>query len=162
MNAHVEVNCGPGTVGIFRRLVELYILPALGGLPVSAVDRSHVSDPHFRMRDKPYLANQTVSLLAKMFKLAEAWGMTPPRRNPCRASSNSPTASPIRERVDDIQPRMPLPASLSSRTTVSMDLQAARPEISFSLSPGMSEPVVFATTVAANVVRRHRRRFWFG
>ena len=26
-----------------------------------------------------------ITLLAKMFKLAEAWGMTPLRRNPCRS-----------------------------------------------------------------------------
>ena len=85
MKAHVEVNCRPGTVGVFRRVVDLYILPELGALPISAVERSHVSDLHFKMRDKPYQANQTVSVLAKMFKLAEAWGMTPPRRNPCRS-----------------------------------------------------------------------------
>ena len=35
--------------------------------------------------DKPYQANQTVSVLGKMFQLAEAWGMTAPRRNPCRS-----------------------------------------------------------------------------
>ena len=85
MKAHVEMNCRPGTVGVFRRVVDLYILPELGALPISAVERSHVSDLHFKMRDKPYQANQTVSVLAKMFKLAEAWGMTPPRRNPCRS-----------------------------------------------------------------------------
>ena len=85
MKAHVRVNCRPGTVETFRRVVDLYILPELGALPISAVERSHVSDLHFKMRDKPYQANQTVSVLAKMFKLAEAWGMTPPRRNPCRS-----------------------------------------------------------------------------
>ncbi len=85
MKANVEVNCRPGTVEIFRRVLDLYILPELGAFPISAVERSHVSDLHFKIRDKPYQANQTVSVLAKMFKLAEAWGMTPPRRNPCRS-----------------------------------------------------------------------------
>ena len=66
-------------------MVELYILPGLGALPVSAVERSHVPNLHFSMRDKPYQANQTVSVLGKMFKLAEARGMAPPRRNPCRS-----------------------------------------------------------------------------
>ena len=85
MKAHVEVNCRPGAVEIFRRVLDLYIMPELGALRISAVERSHVSDLHFKMRDKPYQANQTVSVLAKMFKLAEAWGMTPPRLNPCRS-----------------------------------------------------------------------------
>ena len=60
-------------------------MPELGNLALSAVDRSHVSALHYGMRDKPYQANQTVSVLAKMLKLAEAWGMTAPRRNPCRS-----------------------------------------------------------------------------
>ena len=85
MTAHVEVNCRPGTVETFGRVVRLYILPELGGMKLSEVDRSHVSSLHFRMRDKPCQANQTVSVLAKMFKLAAAWGMTPARRNPCRS-----------------------------------------------------------------------------
>ena len=62
-----------------------YIVPELGHLALSAVDRSHVSALHYKMRDKPYQANQTVGVLARMFKLAEGWGMTPPRRNPCRS-----------------------------------------------------------------------------
>ena len=82
MEAHVEVNCRPGTVETFGRIVRLYIVPELGALPVSEVGRSHVSALHYKMRDKPYQANQTRDVLAKMFRLAEAWGMTPPRRNP--------------------------------------------------------------------------------
>ena len=84
MKVHVEVNCRPGTVGIFRRVVDLYILPELGALKISAVERSHVSDLHFKMRDKPYQANQTISVLAKMFTLAELWEMRPDSSNPCR------------------------------------------------------------------------------
>ena len=39
---------------------------------------------HYRMRDKPYRANQTVGVLAKMFSLAEAWGLRKDSPNPCR------------------------------------------------------------------------------
>ena len=70
---------------VLRPVVRLYILPDLGHLALSAVERPHVAALHYRMRDKPYQANQTVSVLAKMFKPAETWGMTPPRRNPCRS-----------------------------------------------------------------------------
>ena len=65
--------------------MRLYIVPELGHLRFSEVDRSDVSALHYRMRDKPYEANRTLGVLAKMFRLAEAWGMTPPRRNPCRS-----------------------------------------------------------------------------
>ena len=85
MKVHVEANCRPATAAGFRRAVEHYILPELGALKVSEVERSHVSDLHYRMRDKPYQANLTVGVLAKMFRLSEAWGMTPPRPNPCRS-----------------------------------------------------------------------------
>ena len=85
VKAHLEVNCRPGTVETFGRVVRLYIVPELGHLRLSEVDRSDVSALHYGMRDKPYQANQTVSVLGKMLQLAEAWGMTAPRRNPCRS-----------------------------------------------------------------------------
>ena len=80
-----HAHCRPKTVEAFGRVVRLYIVPELGHLLLSAVDRSHVSALRYRMRDKPYQANQTVSVLAKMFRLADAWGMAPTRRNPCRS-----------------------------------------------------------------------------
>ena len=83
VKAHLEVNCRPGTVETFGRIVRLYILPEFGHMPVSAVERSHVAALHDKMRDKPYQANQVRDVLAKMFTLAEGWGMTAPRRNPC-------------------------------------------------------------------------------
>ena len=85
MEAHVKVNCRPATVENWERVLRLYILPELGGLKLSEVDRPQVSALHHKLRDKPYQANATVTVLAKMFRLAEAWGMTPPRRNPCRS-----------------------------------------------------------------------------
>ena len=85
MTAHVKVNCRPGTVETFGRLVDLYILPELGDLKLSEVDRSHVSTLHHKYRGKPTQANQAVGVFSKMFKLAVAWGMTPSRPNPCRS-----------------------------------------------------------------------------
>ena len=85
LDVHVAVNCRPSTQETFRRLVDKYILPELGDLPVTAVDRSHVAALHYGLHEKPYQANQAVRVLAKMFKLGEAWGMVPPRRSPCRS-----------------------------------------------------------------------------
>ena len=85
MESHVRVNCRPNTVSAFGRVVRLYIVPRIGRLPLSEVERSHVSALHFELRDKPYQANTVVDVLGRMFRLAEAWGMTPPRRNPCRS-----------------------------------------------------------------------------
>lgn len=85
MEAHVEVNCRPLTVDAYRRVLELHILPELGALRLSEVDRSHVSALHYGLRDKPVQANKAVGVFSKMFKLAMAWGMTPARLNPCRS-----------------------------------------------------------------------------
>ena len=85
MEAHVNVNCRPATVEAFGRVMRLYILPELGSLKLSEVEREHVSALHHKLRDKPRQANVTVSVLSRMFRLAEAWGMTPPRLNPCRS-----------------------------------------------------------------------------
>ena len=85
MDAHVERNCHPATVEAYRRLLDLHILPALGALRLTEVDRSHVSALHHGLRDRPNLANQAVGVFSKMFKLAMAWGMTPARPNPCRS-----------------------------------------------------------------------------
>ena len=85
MTAHVKVNCRPGTAALFGRLLRRHILPELGGLRLSEVDRSHVSALHYRLRGTPTQANHAVSVFSKMFKLAVAWGMTPARPNPCRS-----------------------------------------------------------------------------
>ena len=85
MEAHVRVNCRPATVEAFGRLLRLYVVPELGHLRLSEVDRAQVSELHHKLREKPYQANAAVGVLANMFRLAEAWGMTPPRRNPCRS-----------------------------------------------------------------------------
>ena len=85
MEAHVQVNCRPATAETYECLLRLYVLPALGGLKLSKVDRSHISALHYKLRDKPVQANKSMRVLSKMFKLAVAWGMTPAGPNPCRS-----------------------------------------------------------------------------
>ncbi len=85
MDAHVRVNCRPKTVETFERLLRLYILPELGSLPLEEVDRLQVAALHRKLSDKPYQANAAIDVLARMFRLAGAWGMTSARRNPCRS-----------------------------------------------------------------------------
>ena len=85
LRAHVQVNCRRSTAAAYRRIVTHYIVPELGECPIAAVDRAQVAALHYRHRDKPNQANRAVDVLAKMFRLAEAWGLTPPRKNPCRS-----------------------------------------------------------------------------
>jgi len=43
-----------------------------------------VADLHYRLRDRPYLANRVLAVLSKLFNLAEVWGLRPDGSNPCR------------------------------------------------------------------------------
>ncbi|MXY66066.1 MAG: DUF4102 domain-containing protein [Gammaproteobacteria bacterium] len=85
MESHVRVNCRPNTITNLAKALRIYIVPELGHLRLSEVDRTHVSSLHHKLRDKPWQANYVVDLLSGMLRLAEAWGMTQPGRNPCRS-----------------------------------------------------------------------------
>ena len=85
MKFHLQVNCRPKTVETFGQVMRSYIIPELGHLVLSEVDRSHVSALHHRLRDKPGQANSTLTVLSGMFRLAKDWGMKVPDRNPCRS-----------------------------------------------------------------------------
>ena len=85
MQGHVAVNCRAATQASYRYTIEAHILPELGELPTSEVDRSRVAKFHYRLRKTPQAANAAVKILSRMFSMAEAWELAPPGRNPCRA-----------------------------------------------------------------------------
>ena len=66
-------------------MLERHILPALGGMALSAVGRREIAALHHRLRDKPCTANAAVRVASSMFQRAEAWELVPPGRNPCRS-----------------------------------------------------------------------------
>ena len=53
-------------------------------MPVGSVEREHVAALHHALREKQATANSVLWILSKMFSLAEAWGLRPSGRNPCR------------------------------------------------------------------------------
>lgn len=85
MRAHVAVNCKPSTAVRYRGLLKNSIIPALGSMPISSVERGHVAELHYSLRHRPSTANRPINILTKMFNLAEVWGLHPPGRNPCRS-----------------------------------------------------------------------------
>ncbi len=85
LREYVAVRCKPWTVMTYRGALDRWILPALGRLPVGAVNHGHVAALHYRLRDIPYRANQVVAILNRMFSLAEVWGLRRPGDHPCRA-----------------------------------------------------------------------------
>ena len=85
LEAYVQVNCRPRTVATFETILRRHIVPELGQLRLADVDRAEVAALHHKLRATPWQANQTVRVLARMFRLAGSWRMIPPGRNPCRS-----------------------------------------------------------------------------
>ncbi len=84
MVEHSEARNKPSTVRGNRITLRVHVLPALGKTKVADVKRSYVADLIGRLRDRPTAANHCLSLLRKMFNLAELWGFRPDGTNPCR------------------------------------------------------------------------------
>lgn len=68
----------------YHRIIDKYILPPLGKLKVSQLDRADIARLHHAMREIPRQANMALAVLSKMMSLAEAWGLRPEGSNPCR------------------------------------------------------------------------------
>ncbi len=84
LEEHVAVHCKPKTQRTARSVVKRHIVPALGKLPLAAVERRHVMDLHESLCETPAMANMTVKTLTHMFALARTWGMAPGGCDPCR------------------------------------------------------------------------------
>ena len=91
LREHVAVRCKPSTVREYRQVISKHVLPALGGVPLSELESRHAADLHYRLRKTPTAANDAVGALSRMIDRAEAWGMAPPGRNPCRRVRKYPT-----------------------------------------------------------------------
>ncbi len=85
MRFHASAHCKPETVATYRSVLDGRILPALGAMAISEVGGAEVSALHHQLRETPAMANAAVDVLSKVFSLAEAWGLIPAGRNPCRA-----------------------------------------------------------------------------
>jgi integrase len=79
-----------------RRNLAVHVRPELGRMKVTAVTRQDVLRLHHRMRATPSAANRVLSLLGKMFSLAENWGMRPEGSNPARRVEKYPEQSRTR------------------------------------------------------------------
>ena len=85
LEKHVAVHCKPNTEMRYRTVLDLHILPALGGKALGEVGREDAAELHHRLRDTPYTANTAAGVLSKMYRLAENWELVPRGSNPCRS-----------------------------------------------------------------------------
>ena len=80
---HVEHHCKASTAKAYRRLVDRFILPAYGHLPVDKVERDDIAELHHALGDVPCQANRVLEIGGKLFNLAEEWKLRT-GGNPCK------------------------------------------------------------------------------
>lgn len=71
-------------------LIRCNILPKLKNMRIKDVTHNIIDDLHKSRAHKPYNANRTLSLLSKMFNLAEKWGYRELNTNPCKHVARFP------------------------------------------------------------------------
>jgi len=74
----------PSTQKGYQGNIDRNIIPILGRMKVQDVKRSDVAAMMKKLDYKPGEANKSLSVLRKMFNLAEIWGYRPDGSNPCR------------------------------------------------------------------------------
>ena len=91
LTEYVSVRCKPSTAAATRSVVHRHIAPALGKMPLAAVERAQVAELHGRLHETPAVANAVVRTLSAMYKLACEWGLIPEGlSNPCRSVMKYP------------------------------------------------------------------------
>ena len=81
---YVAMHCKPASASHYGLMLRKHIVPGLGELRVADVERKHIMTFQYGLSDMATVANRAVDILVKMFNLAEAWGLRPRGKNPCR------------------------------------------------------------------------------
>ncbi len=90
LEEHAAVRLKPRTQRRVRGMLDNHILPALGRLPLEAVERRDIVEFHRKLSDRPVTANKCVKLLSHMYRLGAGWGLAPEGFNPCRSVEKYP------------------------------------------------------------------------
>lgn len=91
----------PSTVDGNRKTIKCHIIPAFGNLKARDITRPDVAELIARMKGTPTAANHVLSLLRKMFNMAEVWGIREDGSNPCRHVPKYPEGRRTRLITDD-------------------------------------------------------------
>lgn len=81
---HMSVRLKENTAADYRRIFRCHVLPRFKYISVGKVTKQDLLRLHHDMRDKPFRANRTVSVLSKFFNWCEQYGYRPEYSNPTR------------------------------------------------------------------------------
>ena len=93
MAEHVAVRCKPTTARSCRHILDKYLLPQFGRQRLGEITPDRVAALHYRLREKPIMANQVIDVLSRLFHKAAKSGYAPAGGNPCRFIKKYPTRS---------------------------------------------------------------------
>ena len=74
MAEHVAVRCKPTTARSCRHILDKYLLPHFGRLRLGEITPDRVAALHYRLREKPIMANQVIGVLSRLFHKAAKSG----------------------------------------------------------------------------------------
>lgn len=74
----------PRTLVEYERMIDKYLVPALGAHPVAAITRAHISTAHATWAETPRTGNFALTVLSKFMTWAEDEGLRPDGTNPVR------------------------------------------------------------------------------
>lgn len=86
LTEHAQAKKKPASIFRDRRLIERFVLPAMGSMKIDAVGRADVARLHHKVgQETPIQANRVLAVLSKMMTLAVRWGLrSDAQGNPCR------------------------------------------------------------------------------
>lgn len=97
--AHVPVKLS--TSKEYARILNRYVIPALGSMRVKDVTPGDVAGLLFKLRkDTPIMANRVRAVLSKLFTKAELWSLRPGGSNPAKGQDRAPETKKDRHLSD--------------------------------------------------------------
>lgn len=101
MDDHSKPHNKPSTQAGYQYQIDSFVIPAFGSKKVHEVTRNDITALMKRMERSPTQANRVLSLVRKMFNLAELWGYRPDGSNPCRHVPKYPEKGSTRLITDE-------------------------------------------------------------
>lgn len=106
LDEYAAHHCKPSTAKGYEIVIRRCVRSKLGSRKIVDVTRADIVRFHHELRDKPYMANRAVSVLSKMFNLAEDWGLRQDGTNPARRIKKFKEVEKKRFLNDDEQVRL--------------------------------------------------------
>lgn len=93
LNEFAKPRKKPKSLQADRRNLELHILPRIGHLRLSQINRPLLIRLHSAQHETPVAANRCLALISHIFSIAEKWGLASAGSNPCARIDRFPETS---------------------------------------------------------------------